>query len=346
MAARQSVRSWDGERSVAHSTKTSEACQSSRGWRDSHIELFLDAVCCSSDLVGPGPVSIPTKSSGALCSNASAHESVRNRTGRSHKGTPASLSLRPLHPEFSTFGWWPARSRGTRLGYGTATMTDIIKFAVTPFAKSARSSRLARRACRCVSLPTENQLSIKRALGVLASGVAIAIVCAGESGATERITTSADADRGDPSSVVRVEGTGLRAALTTGCEQSTTFLGIVRRIAGTDGIVYVKVGKCGFGVRSCLPHTVAFIGDRRMLRILVANDNADVEAISSLAHELTHAWEVLRNPTIRTHSQMLLLYERIGYHTGLVVETSEAIAAGRQVRAELLSGHMTTFALR
>jgi hypothetical protein len=43
---------------------------------------------------------------------------------------------------------------------------------------------------------------------------------------------------------------------------------------------------------------------------------------------------------------MLLLYEQIGYHTGLVVETSEAIAAGRQVRTELLSRHMTTLALR
>ncbi len=226
-----------------------------------------------------------------------------------------------------------------------ATMTNIIKFAVTPFAKSARSSRLARRACRCVSLPTEKQLFIKRTLRVLASGVAIAIVCAGESGATERITTSADADRGDRS-VVRVEGTGLRATLAAGCEQSTTFLGIVRQITATDGIVYVKVGNCGFGVRSCLIHAVAFIGDRRMLRIFLANDRANVEAITSLAHELTHAWEVLRNPTIRTHSQMLLLYEQIGYHTGLVVETSEAIAAGRQVRAELLSRHMTTLALR
>jgi hypothetical protein len=83
-----------------------------------------------------------------------------------------------------------------------------------------------------------------------------------------------------------------------------------------------------------------------MLRIFVANDRADVDAIGSLAHELTHAWEVLRNPTIRTHSQMVLLYEQIGYHVGFVVETSEAIAAGRQVRAELLSRHMTTLALR
>jgi len=186
----------------------------------------------------------------------------------------------------------------------------------------------------------------KRTLRVLTSGVALAVVCAGESGANERITTSAEAGRGDPSSAIRVEGTGLRAALTAGCEQSTTFLRIVRRIGVTDGIVYVNVGKCGFGVRSCLIHAVAFIGDRRMLRIFVAKDTADVEAIGSLAHELTHAWEVLRNPTIRTHSQMLLLYEQIGYHTGLVVETSEAIAAGRQVRAEILSRHLTTLALR
>ena len=187
---------------------------------------------------------------------------------------------------------------------------------------------------------------IKRTLRVLTSGLAIATVCAGESGANERITTNADAGRGDPGSAIRVEGAGLRATLTAGYEQSATFRGIVRRIAVTDGIVYVRVGKCGFGVRSCLIHAVTFIGDRRMLRILVANDTADVEAISSLAHELTHAWEVLRNPTIRTHSQMLLLYEQIGYHTGLVVETSEAIAAGRQVRAELLSRQMTTLALR
>ena len=186
----------------------------------------------------------------------------------------------------------------------------------------------------------------KGTLCVLTSGLAIAILCAGETGAHERVATNAAVGRRDSSSAIRVEGSGLRAAVTAGCEQSTTFLDIVRRIAGTDGIVYVKVGKCGFGVRSCLPHAVAFIGDRRMLRILVANDNADVEAISSLAHELTHAWEVLRNPRIRTHSQMLLLYEQIGYHRGLVVETSEAIAAGRQVRAELLSRHMTTLALR
>lgn len=141
-----------------------------------------------------------------------------------------------------------------------------------------------------------------------------------------------------PDAHVRGESTRLGTVITEAAAQSRTFRGLVDRIGTTDGIVYVAEGRCGHGVRACLLHAVTISGPSRVLRIVVDPRKSNRDLMGSIGHELQHAVEVLSNPTIRSNSQMILLYHRAGDHRTGRFETDAAIRAGDVVRGELMTG--------
>jgi len=136
---------------------------------------------------------------------------------------------------------------------------------------------------------------------------------------------------------VRAEDEALSTLIRHATDQSATFRGLVEAIQATDGIVHVVRGRCGHGVRACLMLWMAAAGPNRMLRVVVdSSRQADIETMASLGHELTHAREVLAEPSVRTGAGMFNLYRRNGaVRVQGVFETQAAIAAGDAVYIEL-----------
>src|SRR5262245_4178733 len=125
------------------------------------------------------------------------------------------------------------------------------------------------------------------------------------------------------------------AAVIDAAAQSKTFRGLIEQINTTDGIVYIVDGDCGQrAVHACLKWVMTPAGSHRVLRILIDNRQTDREAMGSIGHELQHAVEVLSDPTVRTPSQMYLLYRRLCPQCGLLFETEAAVRAGDAVRGE------------
>jgi len=78
---------------------------------------------------------------------------------------------------------------------------------------------------------------------------------------------------------------------------------------------------------------MAAAGPNRMVRVVVdSGRQTDIETMASLGHELTHALEVLAEPSVRTGAGMFHLYR--GAVQG-VFETEAAIKAGEAVYVEL-----------
>src|SRR5262245_38386383 len=170
-----------------------------------------------------------------------------------------------------------------------------------------------------------------------AAVVMTCLVCASRAVATE----SGAGVAGQPSlmaSDARVRGASARvvAIINKAAAQSETFRGLVDEINHTDGMVYVAEGDCGSGLRACLLLTMTMMGPHRLLRILVDPRAADRDLTASIGHELQHAVEVLTYSSVRSSSQMILLYRRICDVCGpSFFETNAAIQAGNTVRDEL-----------
>ena len=170
-------------------------------------------------------------------------------------------------------------------------------------------------------------------------GAAVVVTClVWASGAVD--TEAGAVVAGQPSvmaSDTRVRGASARvvAIINKAAAQSETFRGLVDEIDHTDGIVYVAKSDCGSGVRACLLLTMTMMGPNRLIRILVDPRAADRDLMASIGHELQHAVEVLSYPSVRSSSQMILLYKRICDVCGRSFETNAAVRAGDAVRAEL-----------
>jgi hypothetical protein len=103
---------------------------------------------------------------------------------------------------------------------------------------------------------------------------------------------------------LRAEDPALSTVMRQAIDQSATFRGLVEAIQATDGIVYVTRGRCGHYVRACLLHWMAAAGPNRMVRVVVdSGRQTDIETMASLGHELTHALEVLAEPSVRTGAE-------------------------------------------
>jgi hypothetical protein len=170
------------------------------------------------------------------------------------------------------------------------------------------------------------------------AGAAVVVTClvwASSAVATESGAVVA----GQPSLMApdaRVRGVSARiVAIINTAAQSETFRRLVDQINHTDGMVYVVEGDCGSGVRACLLLTMTMMGVHRVLRVLVDRRAADRDLMASIGHELQHAIEVLSYPSVRSSSQMILLYRRICDVCGPFFETNAAVRVGNAVRDEL-----------
>jgi hypothetical protein len=138
---------------------------------------------------------------------------------------------------------------------------------------------------------------------------------------------------------LRSSQASLAAILAQADERSATFHQLVKSLARTDGLIFVTTGRCGHGVRACVPHAMTRAGQFRVLRIVI--DPHDAEAggtarvAGTIAHELHHALELLADPAVTDAASMFMFYRRDAPRHG-AFETPEAGAVGDRVWQELV----------
>lgn len=94
-------------------------------------------------------------------------------------------------------------------------------------------------------------------------------------------------------------------------ELSSTFQSLVDEIQRSDAVVMVQFGLCAAGqFRSCVVHVT---GDdrQRHIRILVNTRTTGDRLLATIAHELQHAVEIVRDPQARDAESALALFRRI-----------------------------------
>jgi hypothetical protein len=132
---------------------------------------------------------------------------------------------------------------------------------------------------------------------------------------------------------------GARAAywLREAMRLSPTVRRLAARIEQSDVIVYLDISRAlDQGVSACLTW-MADTATRRIVRATFRAELTTLQAIALLAHELSHAVEVIEHPEVRSDTALLGLYARIGHRTaanGLRWDTAEAIAVGDLARLE------------
>jgi hypothetical protein len=139
---------------------------------------------------------------------------------------------------------------------------------------------------------------------------------------------------------VRAVGGELRRLLREGDRRSSTFRALVDEIGQSNAIVVVELGFCGSGrFRSCVTHVE---GDRRQrhIRIVVDTRTTSDRLVATIAHELQHAVEIVREPEVTDAARVLQLFRRIGAgrcRDGLseACETDEALVVETKVLEEL-----------
>lgn len=146
-------------------------------------------------------------------------------------------------------------------------------------------------------------------------------------------------------SSVRSEDPVVRSLLIEGCRLSPTLRTLVDGIGRTDGVVYILTGSCPVrALRGCLLHTIEDTGHTRYLWIRMTATTHPIALVSTMAHELQHALEVLERTNVRTKRDLLDLYQSVGSHAygGVAAaypyrtfETKDAVDVGEAVRAEL-----------
>ena len=134
---------------------------------------------------------------------------------------------------------------------------------------------------------------------------------------------------------VRTEDSELSRLIQVATARSPTFRQLKHAIEATNGLVYVVRGRCGHRVHACLVLWMGVTDQHRILRVVVEDARPEVEAMASIGHELTHALEVLSDPSVVTSHGMFALYRRNGAIQRETFETDEAIATGNAVFNEL-----------
>jgi hypothetical protein len=146
----------------------------------------------------------------------------------------------------------------------------------------------------------------------------------------------------DPTSVVRVVHPELRRLVLEGHDRSATFRQLIEDLDRSGWLVFVQAGQCPEKAAvACLLHFVGAYEGKLFLRVLVQPYGRHPDnVIATLAHELQHAWEVVREPSITDAASVRAVFRRIGTVSvksaaGIAFETAAARAAGEQVLREL-----------
>jgi hypothetical protein len=76
-------------------------------------------------------------------------------------------------------------------------------------------------------------------------------------------------------------------------------------------------------------------GQYRLLFILVVSDRAPgCQLVEAIGHELYHAFEVLREPGVRSFPDLFSLFQRLGAAKSGRFETTAAVNAGLMISRE------------
>ena len=140
----------------------------------------------------------------------------------------------------------------------------------------------------------------------------------------------------------RVRGVGdeMTRLIQQADAQSATFRTLVDDIQRSNAIVIVQFGLCANGrFRSCVVH-VEGNALARNVRILVDTRTTEERRMATIAHELHHATELLRDTTVVDAASVLRVYWRLaqgdcGRGASDVCETEGALATEARVLDEL-----------
>jgi hypothetical protein len=127
--------------------------------------------------------------------------------------------------------------------------------------------------------------------------------------------------------LTRVRGADdtMRSLIREGDTRSESFRAIVDEIQRSYAVVLVQFGLCAKGqVRSCVVH-VQGDANQRHIRILVDTRTTNDRLIATIAHELHHSLEIIRELGVVNAEGALSLYRRIA---------KGACAKGRDERCE------------
>ena len=112
---------------------------------------------------------------------------------------------------------------------------------------------------------------------------------------------------------VRSDSAAVMALLDSGARDSATFKQLVIAIEGTDGVVYVRAGKCpGYRIKGCLLHKMSATVGRRYLWVALDMTGQPIDSMVTIAHELRHALEILSDGSIRTGRGIFSFYHPNG----------------------------------
>jgi hypothetical protein len=129
----------------------------------------------------------------------------------------------------------------------------------------------------------------------------------------------------------------IRRLITDGYDRSASFRTLANEIQRSNAVVIIQFGQCANGrFRSCVTN-VDGDGRQRNIRVKVNTRTTDDRLIATIAHELSHVVEILRDPGVVDAESALNLYRRIG--TGKCREgLSEACEtdAARAIEARVL----------
>jgi hypothetical protein len=136
---------------------------------------------------------------------------------------------------------------------------------------------------------------------------------------------------------VRAGDAELRRVIAEGADRSATFLALATEIQRSTAIVQVQFGRCPRGsFRSCVSGVE---GDARQrhIRVFVDTRTTQDRLIATVAHELQHAIEILRDPEAIDAARTLALYRRIAVgKCGEGLSESCETAAAQAVEAAVL----------
>lgn len=155
-------------------------------------------------------------------------------------------------------------------------------------------------------------------------------------------TVTSQPIRRDPLEVVRSTDSELRGLIVEAYAHSATVRRLVEEIRVSQWLVFVQAGRCPSKPSiACLLHHVGTFEGSQYLRVVVDHRRRRSDSvIGSLAHELQHVVEVIREPGVTDGHAIRALFRRIGKVsvqslTVTAYETETAQRIGGQVIGEL-----------
>ena len=136
---------------------------------------------------------------------------------------------------------------------------------------------------------------------------------------------------------LRAAASSAERLLARAMRESAIVRELALEIAKSDLIVYVEIGRLESAARATT-ELVTVTAHSRFLRVTLPELTAPGDLIPLLAHELQHAVEIARAPSVRDTESLRAHYTRIGVDPGAhhTFETLQARAVERDARREFL----------